>query len=93
MNPIDNDRTGISFVREQQTLTEVNKTNKNDSDMMIKKDDDNQFMKLLALVKDATDSSQHLDKLKHIKNQIHADSYAIDFDSLAHNILVSDYEL
>jgi anti-sigma28 factor (negative regulator of flagellin synthesis) len=92
MNPIDNERASISFIRELQSQNKK-ETKQNDSDGMIKKTDMNQLRDLLSVVKSSMEPTKDLDRLNQIKAAINSQSYVIDFDGLAHNILAVEYEI
>jgi anti-sigma28 factor (negative regulator of flagellin synthesis) len=93
VNPIDNDRPWIGFVRQNQNPTEITGNKPNNHEVFARKSSETQLAGLLLLIKDAPEISFYNERINQLKAEIRSNTYDLDLDNLVENILASDYEL
>lgn len=93
MKPIDIDRAALNPIQQPRIQEHVKVNHEMAQSVSESKREDDSIMRLLSLVSVSEGISSHLERLAQIKAEIDSDSFQIDYDALANNILVSEYEL
>lgn len=93
MKPIDADKTGIGFIRQKSSQHDTPAVRPSLDDSAPVKRSGDQLIDLLSLIHSTDDNNiLHDSRFERLKADIRQDTYTIDFDLLADNLVAFDYE-